>query len=197
MTDYAGRQVYWHTGGAFGHVTNVCFVPEEKLGITILTNNDNQSFFEAIRYQILDAYFGVKYADRGKYQYSFFVQGKKSTDDDLAAMKQRVDRHNQPIANLDDYTGDYYNTVYGKITVSKNGNMLACRFQHHPDLIGYMEYMDNNEFRITYSNIGYGIYPAKFSLKEGKPVAVEIKSNDFVESDAYLFVKDPAGIIIK
>ncbi|MBC7948893.1 MAG: beta-lactamase family protein, partial [Chitinophagaceae bacterium] len=43
MTDYAGRQVYWHTGGAFGHVTNVCFVPEEKLGIVILTNNDNQN----------------------------------------------------------------------------------------------------------------------------------------------------------
>ena len=45
MTDYNGRQVYWHTGGAFGHVTNVCFVPEEKLGITILTNNDNQGMY--------------------------------------------------------------------------------------------------------------------------------------------------------
>jgi hypothetical protein len=57
--------------------------------------------------------------------------------------------------------------------------------------------MDNNEFRVTYSNIGYGIYPAKFSLQGGKPVAVEIKSNDFVESDAYLFVKDPEGLIIR
>ena len=75
--------------------------------------------------------------------------------------------------------------------------MLICRFQHHPELIGYMQYMDNNEFRVTYSNIGYGIYPAKFSLQGGKPVAVEIKSNDFVESDAYLFVKDPEGLIIR
>jgi hypothetical protein len=57
--------------------------------------------------------------------------------------------------------------------------------------------MDNYEFRVTYSNIGYGIYPAKFSLQGGKPVAVEIKSNDFVESDAYLFVKDPEGLIIR
>ncbi len=46
MQDYAGRQVYWHTGGAGGMVSNVCFVPEEKLGIAILTNNDNQGFFE-------------------------------------------------------------------------------------------------------------------------------------------------------
>jgi CubicO group peptidase (beta-lactamase class C family) len=196
-TDYAGRQVYWHTGGAFGHVTNVCFVPEEKLGITILTNNDNQSFFEALRYQILDAYMNQPYTDRSKFQWGFFALGKNETDKELAALKARVDKKNQPETALADYTGDYTNTVYGKITISKSGQMLICRFQHHPDLIGYMDYMDNNEFRITYSNIGYGIYPAKFTLKDGKPAAVEIKSNDFVESDSYLFVKDAGGDIIR
>jgi CubicO group peptidase (beta-lactamase class C family) len=197
MTDYAGRQVYWHTGGAFGLVTNVCFVPEEKLGITVLSNNDNQSFFEAVRYQVLDAYLGVPYTDRSKYQWGFFSIGKKQTDDELAKLKVRVDKKNQPEIKLEDFTGDYFNTVYGKITVAKSGDMLICHFQHHPDLIGYMEYMDNNEFRVTYSNIGYGIYPAKFSLREGKPWAVEIKANDFVESDAYLFVKDPYGMMVK
>lgn len=196
-TDYAGKQVYWHTGGAFGHVTNVCFVPEENLGITILTNNDNQSFFEALRYQLLDAYLGVAYTDRSKFQWGFFAQGKKATDEELAVLKARVEKKNQPEIKLADFTGDYFNTVYGKVSINKSGEMLICRFQHHPDLIGYMEYMDNNEFRITYSNIGYGIFPAKFSLKDGKPVAVEIKANDFVESDAYLFVKDPAGLMIR
>jgi CubicO group peptidase (beta-lactamase class C family) len=192
-TDYAGKQVYWHTGGAFGHVTNVCFVPEEKLGITILTNNDNQSFFEALRYQVLDAYLGLPYTDRSKFQLDFFMQGKKQTDDELAALKARVDKKNTPALKLSDYTGDYYNTVYGKITISKSGEMLICRFEHHPTLIGYMNYMDNHEFRITYSNIGYGIYPVKFTVKDGKPINVEVKSNDFVESDSYLFVKDGAN----
>jgi CubicO group peptidase (beta-lactamase class C family) len=194
MTDYSGRQVYWHTGGAFGHVTNVCFVPEEKLGITILTNNDNQSFFEALRYQILDAYMNVAYTDRSKYQYGFFAQGKKATDDELATLKARVDKKIQPEVSLEDFTGDYSNTVYGKITIAKSGKFLICHFQHHPDLIGYMEYMDNNEFRMTYSHIGYGVYPAKFTLKDGKPAGVEIKANDFVESDTYFFLKGPGGM---
>lgn len=196
-TDYNGRQVYWHTGGAFGHVTNVCFVPEEKLGITILTNNDNQSFFEALRYQLLDAYLNVAYTDRSNYQYGFFVQGKKATESELSALQTRVNKKNKPTIALTDYTGEYVNTVYGKITISKSSELLVCRFQHHPDLIGYMEYMDNNEFRMTYSNIGYGIYPAKFSLKNGKAVAIEVKVNDFVESDAYLFVKDPNHIVLQ
>lgn len=197
MTDYAGRQVYWHTGGAFGHVTNVCFVPEENLGITILTNNDNQSFFEALRYQILDAYMNQPYTDRSAFQYGFFQQGAKQTEKELAALKARVDKKNAPAIKLDDYTGEYVNTVYGKITIRKSNNLLVCHFEHHPDLLGYMEYMDNNEFRITYSNIGYGIYPAKFTVKDGKAVAVEIKANDFVESDSYLFVKDPNGMVIR
>lgn len=188
-TDYNGRQVYWHTGGAFGHVTNVCFIPEEKLGITILTNNDNQSFFEALRYQIMDAYMGVGYTDRSKYMMGFFKDGKKTLDTDLDALKTRVAKKSQPAKPWEDYTGTYTNTVYGNITISKGDNMLICRFQHHPDLIGYMEYMDNNEFRITYSNIGYGIYPAKFFMEDNKVKSVEIKANDFVESDSYLFNK--------
>lgn len=187
--DYAGRQVYWHTGGAFGHVTNVCFVPEEKLGITILTNNDNQNFFEALRYQLLDAYLSVPYSDRSKFQWGFFDQNKKELDNELTILKKRVEKKTIPEIKLEDFAGEYFNTVYGNITINKSGNMLICRFQHHPDLIGYMEYMDNNEFRITYSNIGYGIFPAKFSLTDGKPTSVEIRANDFVESDAYIFVK--------
>ena len=196
-TDYNGRQVYWHTGGAFGMVTNVCFVPEEKLGIAILTNNDNQSFFEALRYQVLDSYLGVPYTDRSNFQYGFFKQGKKDMDDSVASYKARVEKKNIPAVKIDDYTGTYVNQLYGKITITKNGDNLLCRFQRHPSLIGYMDYMDNNEFRVTYSNIGYGIYPAKFTLKNGKPNTVEIKANDFVESDSYLFTKDAKAAPVK
>ncbi len=197
MTDYEGKQVYWHTGGAFGMVTNVCFVPGENLGITILTNNDNQSFFEALRYQILDAYLGVPYTDRSKFLFGYFEQNQNQIAGELNIMKKKVDQHQQPDTKLEDYTGDYFNTLFGKITIAKSGEMLICRFEHHPGLIGYMEYMNNDEFRMTYSNIGYGIYPAKFFLKDGKPWSVELKANDAVDYDSYLFVKDPYGMVMQ
>ncbi len=57
--------------------------------------------------------------------------------------------------------------------------------------------MNDGEFRMTYSNIGYGVYPAKFSVSDGKAVSVIVKANDFVESDAYLFARDPAGLMVK
>ncbi|MFV0605765.1 MAG: serine hydrolase [Niabella sp.] len=198
-TDYNGKQVFWHTGGAFGYVTNVCFVPEENLGITILTNNDNQSFFEALRYQLLDAFLGVSYTDRSKFFYQFAANSKKEQETSLQNLNNRVNKNSKPPVALNEYAGDYFNTVYGKITIAKTDrpNTLTVHFQHHPQLTGYLEYMDNNEFRITYTPISYGIFPAKFSLQNGKPIAVEIKASDFVEYDTYLFEKDPYGLMIK
>lgn len=197
-TDYNGKQVFWHTGGAFGNVTNVCFVPEEKLGITILTNNDNQSFYEALRYQILDAYLNVPYSDRSQFMMSFAKSAAKQKEAELKKMSDRVaQKISSPFA-LDDYAGEYYNTVYGKITVAKTDkNTLVMHFQHHPQLTGQLEYMDNNEFRMSYSPISYGIFPAKFTLKGDKPYAVEVKASDFIEYDLYLFEKDPQGLMIK
>ncbi len=190
-TDYNGRQVFWHTGGAFGFVTNVCFVPQENLGITILTNNDNSSFFEALRYQILDAYLGVPYIDRSRYMLQFAEAAMNKRDSVLKEMSKRVARKAILPARIEDYTGNYYNTVYGKITIAKTDrqHMLTIRFEHHPQLMAFLEYMDNNEFRMTYTPVSYGIFPAKFTMKKDKPVAREIKASDFVESDPYLFEK--------
>ena len=197
MTDYNGRQVYWHTGGAFGQVTNVCFVPEEDLGITILTNNDNQAFFEALRYQILDAYLGVPYTDRSAQQWNFAAPGQKAINDELAVLKNRVDKKDAPPIPLENYAGEYFNTVYGKVTLVKKDNTLVAHFQHHPRLTATLEYMSADEFRMTYSNIGYGVHVTKFNVTNGKANSVIIKTNPFVESDAYLFAKDPMGMMIK
>lgn len=189
MSDHNGRQVYAHTGGAFGFVTNTCFVPEEKLGITILTNQDNQGFFEALRYMILDAYLGVPYTDRSR----FFLTGAKTENEkqkqDLVALESRVAKRAKPSLPLTAFAGTYRNDLYGTITVTPSGNGLGVTFEHHPTLTARLDYMDDNTFRLTYSNPAFGIFPAK-STVEGQGVkSVEIKASDFVEYDPYQFVK--------
>src|SRR5580704_7146372 len=90
MADYAGRQIYWHTGGAGGMVSNVCFIPEEHLGIAILTNNDNQYFFEDLRYQILDAYLGVPYVNRSLQNLPGFLEQASADIKEINGWKARV-----------------------------------------------------------------------------------------------------------
>ena len=66
LEEYAGRKIVAHTGGVNGFVTSVCLVPEEKLGIVVLTNTDANNFYEALRNEIQDAYLGLPYRNYSK-----------------------------------------------------------------------------------------------------------------------------------
>jgi CubicO group peptidase (beta-lactamase class C family) len=188
MTDYNGKQVFWHTGGAFGFVTNTCFVPEENLGITILTNNDNQDFFEALRYQLLDSYLGVPYVNRSLQMLPGHIRGTEASVKNINAMKARVKGKTPPLA-LSAYTGEYLNEVYGSITIKKDGDGLQIKFNSHNNLTASLEYMDNDEWLMVYNNIAFGIFATKFKAEGNKIVSVDIKASDFVEFDSYTFTK--------
>jgi hypothetical protein len=185
--DYNGRQIYWHTGGAGGMVSNVCFVPEEKLGIAILTNNDNQDFFEALRYQLLDAYLNMNYVNRSQQFLQGFEQDMKQQLAEIAAWKKRVT--DKPALPLSTYTGDYSNELYGSLSITKKDKELSIRFHSHKDLKATLNYMDSDEWLLQYDNIEYGIFAIKFKIKNNKVVSVDIKANDFVEYDPYTFIK--------
>jgi CubicO group peptidase (beta-lactamase class C family) len=186
--DYNGRQVYWHTGGAGGMVSNVCFVPEERLGIAILTNNDNQSLFEALRYQVLDAYLGVPYVNRSQQFLVGFRDEMKEQLNQIAGWRQRV-KNNKPALPLAAYTGNYTNKLYGSLTITQKENRLAIRFNAHKDLTAMLDYLDNGEWLLQYDNIEYGIFAIKFKLQGQKVVSIEVRANEFVEYDPYTFVK--------
>ncbi len=188
MTDYNGKQMYWHTGGAFGFVTNTCLVPEENLGITILTNNDNQSFFEALRYQVLDAYLGVPYVNRSAQLLPGHTKETELSLKDINAMRSRI-KDNKPSLPLSAFTGEYTNDVYGTITVKMMDNDLQIKFNSHNNLTASLQYMDNDEWLMTYNNIAFGIFATKFKAENHKIVSVDIKASDFVEYDSYVFTK--------
>jgi CubicO group peptidase (beta-lactamase class C family) len=188
VADYAGRQVYWHTGGAGGMVSNVCFIPEEKLGIAILTNNDNQSFFELLRYQVMDAFLGVPYVNRSKQQLQAFNTELKQQVSEINGWKARV-KGNKPRLPLSAYSGTYTNELYGPITISQTGKRLKINFSTKPDLSATLDYMDNGEWLMQYNNIEYGIFTISFDTKNGKVKSVTTRQNEFVEYDPYTFVK--------
>jgi CubicO group peptidase (beta-lactamase class C family) len=187
--DYSGRQVYWHTGGANGYVTNVCFVPEENLGIAVLTNQDNQAFFEALRYQLLDAYLGVPYLDRSRQHWKLTERSRTTAQQRLTQLRLRAAQRNKSLRALAAYVGTYQNAVYGTIIVEAKGRQLVVHFSHHPHLTATLAYMDGDTFCLTYSNPAYGVFAAPFTVENGQVRTLEIRVNGFLETDPYLFTK--------
>jgi CubicO group peptidase (beta-lactamase class C family) len=64
VNDANGYKVVTHTGGLTGMVTQVVLVPSLKLGVIVLTNQEQGSAFNAISSTILDSYLGVAPTDR-------------------------------------------------------------------------------------------------------------------------------------
>lgn len=189
VSDYRGRQIYWHTGGAGGMVSNVCFVPEEKLGMAILTNNDNQGFFESLRYQILDSYLGSPYVNRSQHALIGFDSSQKAQTDQIHEWKANV-KGTKPELPLSSYTGSYSNPLYGPIQIVQQENQLIIHFGTKPELSATLDYLDQGNWLLTYNNIEYGIFTVQFDIRDGKVKSITTKQNPFVEYDPYLFTKD-------
>jgi hypothetical protein len=170
-------------------VSVVCFIPEEGLGIAILTNNDNQDFFVLLRQQIIDAYLGLPYVNRSEEGFRGFSKLMADTLKTIDGWKARV-RGNAPELPMSAYAGHYTHPLYGSLDVRESGKGLAVTFNGHAHLTARLDYMDNDEWMLSYDNILYGIFSTKFKVSGGRVVGLETKESDFVEIDPYTFVKE-------
>jgi len=190
LQDYAGHRIVMHDGGVTGYVSSVTLVPQDHLGIVILTNTDANSFYDALRWEIMDAYFKLPYQDYSdKYLASFKAN---------MAAEQKVDRklrdsvmlNLQPAQPISAYIGRYHNELYGDMTISQGeGNVLEGRFEHHPKMFVKMQPVGGNRFYATFSDPIYGKTVFPFSTQGGRITGVRVKVADFVEQDPYEFKK--------
>lgn len=188
-SDYYGKQLFYHDGGADGFLSTVCFVPELNLGITVLANSDNCSLMDDLRKQIIDAYMNLPYKN---YATLSFAQMKKEMLEDekqLKGWKDSVALNNSlPLANIN-FVGTYVNPVYGKMTITSDGGKLGATFEHHPTMFGKLDYMGNNRFLCSFNSPMWGIYPASFVTVNGKIESVTININPYVDMMPYVFIK--------
>ena len=63
MRDYRGKQMSTHTGGLPGYLSRVAMLPELRLGVVVLTNQESGAAFNALAYRVLDHFLGAKAPD--------------------------------------------------------------------------------------------------------------------------------------
>ena len=189
IQDYAGKLHFSHTGGADGFVTSFAFIPEERLGVIVLTNSDMNNFFDLLKYYVFDAYLNRPYKDYNKAAYAAWQDEMKEEAERLAKEREQIAKKQALELPLEAYSGSYMNTLYGKMEAKVENNQLRLYFEHHPDCVGILEPKGGNEFLATYTNKTWGILPVKFEVKDKKVLTSTIKVNDFIEYDPYIFEK--------
>lgn len=189
LQDYEGRGIVSHTGGVNGFVTSVTLVPEEKLGIVVLTNTDQNYLYEALKWEILDAYLKLPYRGYSNVYNKFYKRNLTNDLTDYKAWKDSISMNTKPETELKNFTGRYEDPVYGYLDMTQNKNLLKATFQHHPGLVATLEYLGKNRFLCTYSDPTYGIKVWDFKIENKKVKSLTLRVADFLEFTEYEFVK--------
>jgi CubicO group peptidase (beta-lactamase class C family) len=176
LSDYRGRKVVEHGGNIDGMSALVAFVPEEKLGLVVLTNMSGSELRTALKLRIIDAFMGGEAKDWSashlKTMKSFEAQGK-------AAEKKRNDervKDTKPSLALDKYAGTYQDEMYGDVKVEQDesGKLLV---RYGPAFMGDLEHWHYDTFQAAWRDRGMGKSLVTFTLNaQGKVEAVKIQN---------------------
>jgi hypothetical protein len=150
VTDYRGRKIVTHTGGLPGYVSRLLMVPELRLGIAVLTNQESGAAFDAIAYRILDHYLGAVPFDWVAGYRALTARFDSITAAELAKAGAQRDTASRPSLPMARYTGAYTDAWYGDIAIALENGTLVMRFSHTPSLVGDLEHWQYDTFIVRW-----------------------------------------------
>ena len=149
LSDVKGYKQVTHTGGLAGIVTQITLIPELKLGIIVLTNQQSGAAFTAITNTIKDSYLGVKGTDRVKQMHDRVVKNeadaKKITDTIWAAISVQQ-KSSTPKADINNFIGTYTDQWFGDVTIAVKNGQPWFDSKRSPKLTGILLPYKGNTF---------------------------------------------------
>ncbi|MDZ7612698.1 MAG: serine hydrolase [Flavobacteriaceae bacterium] len=130
LGDYHGRLRVGHTGGYDGFITAVTLIPDENLGVVVLTNGVKSPIMAAT-YYALDKFLGIEAKD---WSADYLNKTNKSAAQDtrIAERKAKRELNTKPTIARSKMAGEYQSDFCGKIYIREKGDQLKLEFEHAP-----------------------------------------------------------------
>lgn len=189
IRDRNGTLVYSHGGAVDGFLSQLMMIPEQKLGIVVLTNTDSNNFFDDLTNEIQDAFLELPFQNHSKRSLTQYQLQNRIQKQRIDSLKKVVSLRNPPGLPLEDYTGRYLNKFYGTIEIKATTKSLILVFSQHPGLTAKMEPLQDHSFLTTYSHPSFGTVETTFDVNTKKVKGFTLHIDDFVEITPYYFEK--------
>ena len=146
LSDYYGRMKVAHTGGYDGMITAVTLIPDEELGIVVLTNGVKSPIGAATNYA-LDMFLGVETTD---WSTKFLNRANNRIANDTRILDRKEKRvlNTKPSVLPKNIVGDYHSDIYGKISIVNKAGQLKLEFEHSPLLTASLTHWHYNVWEI-------------------------------------------------
>jgi hypothetical protein len=146
VSDYHGHFRVGHTGGYSGMLSAVTLIPDEKLGVVVLTNGLKGVFTPLINYTV-DAFLNIPERDWSE---ESLKRMRSAKDTRIEERREARVRGTKPTLALNAYAGTYYTPAYGNITVTPKDGKLHIAFEHTPDLSATLEHWHQDVWEINW-----------------------------------------------
>ncbi len=184
LWDYHGRKVVSHGGGLDGMISQTAMMPEENLGLVVLTNSETP-VNQIMQYKIFDVFREVPKRD---WSAELLERTKKAkTEEAEADKKNDASRiaNTKPTLALSNYAGTYSSEMYGDVTIKEENGKLVLRMIPAPNFVADLEHWNYDTFQIKWRPTVVYNFPrgwVTFTIdKSGKTDELKIDqpNNDF------------------
>ena len=162
MNDYRGRKVVWHTGGIVGFLAYVGMVPEERLGIVVLSNGDlsYELLPQSLALRIVDQFLGAPVRDwSGELLAAMAADRQRQADVEARLVAARVPG-TTPTRPIEQFARRYRNDLFGEAIVTAAGGRLSFRILDGAE--GELRHWQHDVFRLYLNATNPGGYMATF-----------------------------------
>lgn len=187
LKDYHGYKHVSHTGGLLGMVTYIAMIPQQKLGVVVLTNQENGSAMRAIMKNVMQVYL-----DSGNVDWTQRLNDIRNQQ--IANAQSQIEEQNQDadaksLLPLDDYLGTFKDPWFGKVTISKKNGGLYFSAERSRKLKGPMSAFKFNTFKViwddrSFNADAYAMFSTDF---EGKVNGLKMKPISSLTDFSYDF----------
>ena len=192
VIDYHGKLVVGHTGELDGMSSYLGYIPEEKIGVVILTNMEGHNLHASLPLFIFDTLMENPFKDWSHLFYERYTQNIHRQEKRKAERLANKPKDTKPTLDLWQYTGTFTSKVYGNATVSMENGKLQMQLSAHPDIIGTIEHYYYDTFLVKWSHKPWKESFAYFRLNGHGKITKFLMSvrPDWMDTLEYEFIKD-------
>ncbi|MGL2966995.1 serine hydrolase [Flavobacterium sp. XGLA_31] len=154
LEDINGHLQVSHTGGLDGIVTQTLMIPDIKLGIIVLTNQQNGPAFMAISNTIKDRYLGIQNPDHVIALSDERKQRENNADKVTDEVWMTVDKNLKDKSITIDthkYTGTFKDNWFGEVTLFEKKGKLYFASKRSKRLTGEVFFYKDNTFAVKWN----------------------------------------------
>jgi CubicO group peptidase (beta-lactamase class C family) len=148
LRDWRGRKLVVHEGALPGYYSLVALVPDERLGLVVLTSQEEAGILHAVLYRVLDAVLGAAQPPT-----DWIAAEKKAARADLDGAREKVAQafaaraaDSQPSLPLARYAGRWADPWYGEVAIAEEGGRLVLTMTRTPGMVADLEHFQHDTF---------------------------------------------------